>query len=316
MSRRIMFASLVPLILVATAIVVMADPPVVAAEAIGVGWGQTIIVGASTGGTSGGTTGSGGTAAGPGKGGPSGGGGQKSAVPSCIYDKLVLNDEGFAPGGPTPGSWYSVMCFSADGTENIQTEWIADQAAPATPPVDPRSLALAALKSLALPLPVTHFNPAGASVVNLPTWLWIDGALWHPLSVSASAGPVTATAVATPVSVTWSMGDGGTTTCAGPGQPFTTAGSAALPSSRCTYTYRTSSAGQSAPDGDLDQGAYPVVATVTWAVSWSTQGAAGGGPLPTLFSSTVARVRVEQVQSINSEDGQALGAAPTLRHLS
>jgi hypothetical protein len=309
MIRRPTLASVLAMVLVITAIGAMADPSVVGAQGVvGTGTGGTVTVGASSGGTSGGTAGTGDSATGTA--GTSGGGGHNGGAPVCTYTELLLNDEGgFAPGGPTPGSWYSVICIDpTTGAENIQTEWIPDQATVATPPVNPRSIALEALKSLVLPSPISHLDPVGASVVNLPTWLWIDSSLWHPLSVSATAGLVSATAVATPVSVTWSMGDGGVTTCGGPGQPFPVAQSDAQQSSQCTYTYRTSSAGQSSPDGAPDEGAFPVRATVTWAVSWSAQGAAGGGALPTMYTSTLVRVRVVQVESINSEDGQAFGS--------
>jgi hypothetical protein len=316
MSRRTLLVSVLGLVAATTGIGTLTDPGVSGATAGIWGSGGTIAVGAGSGGTSGGTTGVGGTTARPGS--PGRGGGQKSSAPVCTYTILLLNDEGgFAPGGPTPGSWYSVICIDpTTGAQNIQTEWIPDQAAAGAPPVDPHSLALEALNSLVLPSPVSQFDPAGASVVNLPTWLWIDNTLWHPLSVSATAGPVSATAVATPESVTWSMGDGAVVTCEGPGQPFGTVQPNAQPSSRCQYTYRTSSAGQSSPDGDSDQGAYPVRATVAWAVSWSAQGAAGGGALPTMYTSTLSRVRVVQVESIYSEGGQALDVVPAAGRLS
>jgi hypothetical protein len=317
MSRWPSRALLAALMVVTTGIGALVDPGVSgAATAGGTGSGTTVIVGAGSGGTSGGATGTGGaTAGGEGSG---GGKGKNPDAPVCTYEILLLNDEGgFPPGGPTPGSWYSVMCIDPiTGAENIQTEWIPDQALTPAAPVDPHALALAALKSLVLPPPVNHFDPSATSVVNLPTWLWIDSTLWHPLSVSATAGTVTATAVATPVSVTWSMGDGGVVTCEGPGQPFEAVQPKAQPSSRCQYTYRTSSAGQSSLDGDSDEGAYPVRATVAWAVSWSAQGAAGGGAFPTMYTSTLSRVRVEQVESIYSEGGQALGLVPAAGRLS
>jgi hypothetical protein len=321
MNRRPALVSVAVLMVVTPTIWMLTDPGVAwagttgSAGATGSGSGGTVIVGAGSGGTSGGATGTGSPTTGTGR--PSGGGGQKSGAPVCTYTILLLNDEGgFPPGGPTPGSWYSVICIDpTTGAENIQTEWISDQAPIAAPAVNPRSLALEALNSMVLPPPVNHFDPAGASVVNLATWLWIDNTLWHPLSVSATAGTVTATAVATPVSVTWSMGDGGVITCEGPGQPFGPA-QPAQQSSKCQYIYRTSSAGQSSPDGDSDQAAFPVRATVAWVVSWSAQGAAGGGAFPTMYTSTLSRVRVEQVESIYSEGGQAFGLVPAAGRLS
>jgi hypothetical protein len=183
----------------------------------------------------------------------------------------------------------------------VQTEWIADQTAPnpVTPTVDARALALQAEQSLQLPSPVVHFNPPGSSVVNLPTWLWIEGAMWHAYSVTASAGPVSATAVATPVSVTWTMGDGTTPdSCVGPGVPFDTSKPAAQQTTSCSHVYRISSASQPATDGDTNDNAFVVVATISWSVYWTAQGAAGGGALPALTTSSTARLRVEQVESL------------------
>jgi hypothetical protein len=281
-----------------------------AGVALGGAGSGTISVGVGDGGTSpgspGGATGGGGTGA----------GGAPAPDPwSCTYLKLVLNDVGgFAPGGPTPGSWYSVTCInSTTGASWTQTEWIADQAPAPAPPVDPHALALEALKSLRLPVPTVHFDPEGTSVVNLPTWLWIDNDIWHTQSVTATAGAVSATAVATPVSVTWSMGNGGVVTCGGPGLPFVASEAQGGPGSPCTYTYRESSAGQPSPDGNPDDGAFDVQATVAWSVSWSAQGAFGGGALPGLYTSTSDRLRVEQIESINSEDSAVRGPGSMTR---
>jgi hypothetical protein len=194
-----------------------------------------------------------------------------------------------------------VTCINqVTGASTTATEWIPDQAAVTTPAVNPYILALQAENSLRLPSPTAHFDPAGFSVVNLTTWLWIDGGIWHPYAVTATVGTVSATAVATPESVTWVMGDGGEETCGGPGTPFDPAGPANQ-STNCLYTYATSSMGQPSRDGNPNDGAYPVIATVHWSVTWSALGAEGGGPLPPLSTSTSTSIRVEQVQSINSE---------------
>jgi hypothetical protein len=139
-------------------------------------------------------------------------------------------------------------------------------------------------------------------VVNIPTWLWIDPSIWRPFAASATAGAVTATAVATPSSVTWSMGDGGTVVCEGPGARYDTSKPASEQDTDCSYTYRQSSIGQPSPDGNPNDGAYPVTATITWAVSWTVTGASGGGALPYLRTSSTVPVRVEQVESIITTD--------------
>jgi len=270
----------------------------------------TVSVSASGGSSlGGGTGGPGGVSAGSGRG-ASGG----STV--CTSMPLVLNDQGgFAPGGPTPGGWYSVTCTnSATGAQLTQTVWIAGQVAAPQPSADPYAVALDAERNMTLPKPAVFTDPSGTAVVNLPTWLWVDGSIWHPMAVTASVGAVSATAVATPVSVAWSMGDGHSLTCAGPGTPFPSGASTPAATSDCSYTYPESSAGQPSPDGRADDGSFAVVAAVTWRVTWASIGTPGGGTLPTLVTSTASRLRVEQIESVNT-DPQALGviapAGPT-----
>jgi hypothetical protein len=271
-------------------------PPHSAGAAVdgGDGPGGTVTVGASSGGylagSSGGPTGN--------KGGALGG-----SPWLCTYTSLTLNDEGgFAPGGPTPGGWYSVTCTDqSDGGSTTNTDWIPDGSTGVTPDVDPHSIALQAENSLHLPSPALNFNPPAVSIVNLPTWMWIDSSMWHPYSVSASVGSVSATAVATPMSVTWSTGDGGVVICDGPGTAFDVEEPASQQTTQCTHTFGVSSAGQPSSDGNPNDGAFVVVATIDWTVSWLATGATGGGTLPPLTTSTSTQLRVEQVESVNAE---------------
>ena len=261
-----------------------------AATASGVEEGPTTVTATAAGGVS--TAGSSGSPGGSGWG--STGAGDGAGQTECTYLSLVLNDEGgFAPGGPTPGGWYSVTCTnSASGAQVTQTVWIPDQAAPAPGPVvSPLTVALSAERSMTLPRPAPSTDPVGTAVVNLPTWLWVDASLWHPRSVTASVGTVSATAVATPVSVVWSMGDGTTVTCAGPGTAFVPGRSSATRATDCEATYRRSSAGQPSPDGRPDDGSFVVTASVTWWVTWTSAGAPGGGTLPVLVTSASTRLR-------------------------
>jgi hypothetical protein len=256
--------------------------------------GGTVSVGATGGGSSPGSGGGG-------SGGSTGGSGGGTSPWVCTYTEENLNGAGIAPGGPTPGNWYSVACYNrSTGQDTLQMQWIPDQSTATGPTIDPYSVALQAENSIQLPRPTLRFNPSGSAVVNLATWLWIDAGIWHPYSVSASVGTVSATAVATPVSVTWTMGDGGSVSCHGPGTAYNLAEPSSLQAPSCWYTYAISSAGQPAPDGNPNDGAFEVTATVTWSVSWTAVGAAGGGALPTLFTSTTTPERVEQVESVNS----------------
>jgi hypothetical protein len=261
-----------------------------AAASGGDGPGGTVTVGAGSGSSSGGAPGA-----------PGGAGQGGGASPwTCTYTLLTLNNQSQAPGGATPGAWYSVTCVdSSTGAETTQTEWIPDQATAGAPPVDPYSLALQAEKSIVLPDPVIGTNPA-TSIVNLATWLWIDPSAWHVYQVTASAGPVSATASAIPTSVTWSMGDGGSVTCPGPGVVYQPTLASDAQATDCSYLYSISSAGQPSADGDPNDAAFLVTATISWSVSWSAQGAPGGGALPSLSTSSSAPLRVEQVDSLDT----------------
>lgn len=276
------------------------------------GPGGTVNVGASSGGQSGGNPGAPAGLGGSGGGG-SGNGGSGSSAWSCTYMPLILNDQALPPGGPTPGGWYSMTCNnSVTGASFNQTLWLSSQASTApVPAVDPRVLAEQAERSLQLPSPSMHFNPVGPSVVNLPTILWIDRSIWHSYSVTASAGSVSATAVATPLSVTWTMGDGAVVTCPGPGIPFDGTTAPSEQGSSCQHVYRSTSAGQPTPDGNPNDDAFTVVARVSWSVEWSAQGAPGGGPLAPLSTSASTTVRVEQVQSLFRAEPDSFGTSPS-----
>ena len=70
--------------------------------------------------------------------------------------------------------------------------------------------------------------------------------------VSRTAGGVSATAVAHPVEVTWTTGDGGQVACAGPGAAYDPGLPSGGQGSTCTHTYLRTSLGQPSPDGDPD----------------------------------------------------------------
>jgi hypothetical protein len=167
-------------------------------------------------------------------------------------------------------------------------------------PVTARALALQASDSLTLPSPVVDINPPSFSVVNLSSWLWINGQIWHSFSATATAGGLIVTAVATPETVSWTMGDGHTVVCNGPGTPYQPTISFSAQTTDCSYTYTSSSAGQPSADGDPNDGAFRVTAMISWTISWTVTGGAGGGTLPALHTSSTVPVRVEQVESVGT----------------
>jgi hypothetical protein len=150
----------------------------------------------------------------------------------------------------------------------------------------PADIAQLARSQLRLPAPAVAASPAADQLVNLPTWLWLSSA-WEPISATASVPGVSVTATAVPMSVTWSMGDGGLVTCSGPGTPFPTGGDPKSASPDCGYTYRTSSAG-------LRGETFHVTATVAWTVTWAGAGESGVFPNMTTSASTAFRVAESQ----------------------
>ncbi len=223
--------------------------------------------------------------------------------PSCIYVPVELAaSAGFdlAPGGPTPGAWYFLKCGGPAGIDEV--DWVPTEASAATPAAviahTPTAAAEQAAASIRLPSPSIQINPVAFSLVNLPTWLAINPDIWRVDQATATAGGVTATAVATPESVSWNMGDGGVVQCNGPGTHFNPNLAADLQSPSCSYTYRRSSESEPSSDGDPNDGAFTVTATVTWKVTWTAVGADGGGILPSLHTATTTTVRVEQIESV------------------
>jgi hypothetical protein len=158
--------------------------------------------------------------------------------------------------------------------------------------VDPGALAQQALASVGIAAPVISTSPSAADqlFVQVPTWLWVDGTWWRPYEATARAGRVTSTVTARPVRTSWSLGDGATVTCAGPGRPWQPG--LAESASDCVHTYTVSSAGR--PGGVFD-----LRATVTLAVSWSSN-TGQGGTLPAVSRSSAVAVRVGEIQAIGT----------------
>ena len=190
------------------------------------------------------------------------------------------------------GAWYLVSCTSGTfaGTAG-GIVWVP--AGSAAPLPAPEVLARQAVNQLSLPGPqvVTSPPPDRMQLVNVPTWLWLDQGAWTSVSATASVPGESVTATATPMSVTWVLGDGSTVECAGPGTPYVAGGDPAAGSPDCGHTYSRSSAGEPG-------GAFVVSATVSWGVSWAGGGQAG--TLPGLTTTSSVPLRVGESQAINT----------------
>jgi hypothetical protein len=161
------------------------------------------------------------------------------------------------------------------------------------PQVNPLTLAQQALSQAAYPALSIHTDPPpGRLVVNFPVWLSLSSG-FATVSASASAGPVTSTVSVAPMSVTWSMGDGGTVACKGPGVAYDPARpfDVQVPPP-CGYLYRTSSAAQLGLQ-------FRITATVHYQASWTVTGAAGGGSLGPIDRSVSALVTVGEIEAVS-----------------
>lgn len=198
--------------------------------------------------------------------------------------------------GSGPGGWWVRTCVG--GAEvGGGTVWLPDGQAPAAAaPPPPIVIARQAMSQLRLPQPPIASNPSPGAMhlVSLPTWLWIDRGQWESRSATASVPGVSVTVTATPVRVQWSMGDGSTVTCDGPGTPFPANGDPRAASPDCGHTYTRSSAG-------LPSQAFPVTATVSWDIAWA--GGGQSGVLPDLQTTSSATFRVAESQALVASNG-------------
>jgi hypothetical protein len=233
--------------------------------------------------------------------GGSGGGG--SGGRPCTYQQanvrgdpsteLTMTPDLALQQGTKEGSWYFYECQDpqALGGTRVGTVFVpAGQ-----PAVPPAVLAREASRFVAAPAPGIQINPPPSAdhLVNLESWLWVDSATWGQRSATASVPNETATVIATPLSVTWNMGDGSKVTCRGPGIPYNTTRAPDSQHTNCSHTYRRSSAGQPGQR-------YAVSATTTWALRWTATGAVtASGTLPPLLRTSTTSLRVAEAQAIN-----------------
>jgi len=225
----------------------------------------------------------------------------QSSAPGCVITAgAPSGPRQVQPGGaghPGPGTPQVGGGAPAGCQRTVCARILQVPGGPAPGPPAPGVLAVLVRERLVLPLPVIRSSPAPGSLqlTRLPTWLWISPAMWAPRSKTADVPGESVTATATPVSVTWNMGDGSAVICKGPGIPYTSVYSPSSPSPDCGHTYSRSSAGQPG-------GAYHVTATITWDITWAGTGGAGGA-LPPLRTVAAAAFQVAESQAVDVSGG-------------
>jgi hypothetical protein len=158
--------------------------------------------------------------------------------------------------------------------------------------------------------PDTIGGVTNATVVNFPTWLWIDSAIWREHSATAEAGGYVATVWAWPTAVHWSAHwdfadkssnpEGGVSfepesldqSCQGPGTVYDLANAATTQSTDCSFTFTQSTFGTT----------QTLSASVVWDVTWaysSPSGVVGGegtlGPVETTGTRPITVLQIESV---------------------
>jgi enoyl reductase len=164
--------------------------------------------------------------------------------------------------------------------------------------VTPEILAELAYAEIRVPSTEVTLAPAQATKVNLPTWAWLDGAEFKPVSVTASVPTIDieATATAEPVALEIKPGTPDAET-------YPTSGVCEIDNGRIGEPYTKGQADRTPPCGvkylrSSGDGTFPLQATVTWKIHWTGTGGAGGD-LPDGEFGAEQDVVVQEIQAVN-----------------
>lgn len=163
------------------------------------------------------------------------------------------------------------------GTGLVYRFWAAAPPSGVAAPPDPELLAQQAVTAMDLRAVeigiVPEDIPGSIGIIGLPTWMWVADpgeATTGPITRTAALEGYSVSATATMTQVVWTMGDGSSVTCAGPGTPYADVYDTQS-SPTCGHTY-------------TQMGRYPVTATSYWAVNW--EGIGQTGVIPLTFAQT------------------------------
>lgn len=165
--------------------------------------------------------------------------------------------------------------------------------------VTPEILAQLAYKEIQVPGTEVTLAPEGTTKVNLPTWAWLDGADFKPVSVTASVPvlDIEATTTAVPVSLKIDPGTEDAET-------YPASGECEINNGRIGEPYAKGKADETPPCGvkylrSSGDGSYPLTATVTWEISWVGTGVDAEQPLPDGEFGAEQDVIVQEIQAVN-----------------
>lgn len=200
-----------------------------------------------------------------------------------------VEDYGLDPSGDYV--WYEVFCWR-DGLVDGDYPIIVETSTPPLSPEEVRDLVAVRLEP-PTPTPATSPRLGSQTVVQMPTWLWLDAGDWRPIEGSRTVGTVSVRVRATPKTALWLMGDGATVSCAGPGTPWVQGLDPSA--SDCSHTYLDSSYG-------LPRGRFDASVSVQWEYEWWLNGAYQGA-FGSLDVSTAFEVAVGEIQGIKTTEG-------------
>ncbi|MEU9069677.1 hypothetical protein AB0D60_22650 [Streptomyces sp. NPDC048306] len=222
-------------------------------------------------------------------------------------EKYNAKDEkkGFNKDKTGKGYWWGSYVNKSypPGWDKCDTEYFwVDKGDP--PPADkenavtPEVLAELAYAEIRVPGTKVTLAPAEATKVNLPTWAWLNGADFKPVSVTASVEVlgINATATAEPVSLQIKPGTPDAET-------YPASGVCEIKDGRIGAPYEKGKADEMPPCGvkylrSSGDGTFPLQATVTWEIHWTGSGGAGGDLPDGTFGAT-QDVVVQEIQAIN-----------------
>ncbi|MEU4997432.1 hypothetical protein [Streptomyces sp. NPDC021622] len=167
--------------------------------------------------------------------------------------------------------------------------------------ITPEMLAALAYQHMELPGTKVTLAPEATTKVNLPTWAWLDKAVFDKVEATAEINVpgfnLQATTTATPKSLTLNPGTKDATTIPANGEcpivdgkigePYAKGKSKETPP--CGIIYRRSSGGET----------FPLKASLTWEISWTGTGQAAPVNMPNGTIEAVQDITVEEIQSIN-----------------
>jgi len=229
---------------------------------------------------------------GNGPGGPGSGG---SAKYTCTYtpvSQAILQRTGTGP--PQPGYQWDIMTCPGSNPGSLGGQLVQVSKKTGAPAISPFDLLKIAMADLSVPaLPAATAPPRGKDgLVGLPEWFWVPRGQWRRVSITVAAGPVWADAAAIPTRLSYAPGGGlGAVSCTGPGAAFRSGAPAGRQRTNCSYTYDSPSVGQ---PGNT----FHAALIVTWTISWTGSGGAGGVITNGYTTATGLAVRVAQAEAL------------------